>query len=194
MAKKLLVPREQYLTAGVHIGMTFKVADMKKFIYKIRPNGLAVLNIALVDQRIDAAANMLAKSKRILAVSRKENAHQAVIAFAKAVGGRAIAERFMPGSLTNPSFKNFFEPDIIVITDPIVDKQALTEAVSLGIPIISLCDTFNRTSYIDLVIPCNNKGKKSLALIYWLLARETLKKRKQDVDAAKLKLEDFETK
>ncbi|MCD6557481.1 MAG: 30S ribosomal protein S2 [Candidatus Aenigmarchaeota archaeon] len=191
--KDMLVPREQYLKAGAHIGMTFKTADMQRFIYKIRPNGLAVLNIGILDKHIHAAVKMLARSKKILAVSRKENGRKPVKAFAKAVGGKCIAGRFMPGSLTNPNFKDFFEPEIIVITDPAIDKQALKEAVKIRIPIIALCDTFNQTSFVDLVIPCNNKGKKSLGLIYYILAKYTLKERGQDVDAAKLKLEDFET-
>ncbi len=191
--KDMMMPREQYLKAGAHIGMTFKTADMRRFIYKIRPNGLAVLNIGLLDKHVHAAANMLARSKKILAVSRKENGKKPVEAFVKAVGGRAIIGRFMPGSLTNPNFKNFFEPDIIIVTDPAVDKQAMREAVKIRIPIVALCDTFNQTSFIDLVIPCNNKGKKSLGLIYYILAKQVLKERGQDVDAAKLKLEDFET-
>lgn len=186
--EKLIIPREKYLSAGVHIGMTSKTADMKRFIYKIRPNGLAVLNIGLLDRRLDFASNLLANSKRILAVSKKEIGHDPVKKFAEVLGAQYKTGRFMPGSLTNPTYKNFFEPDIIIITDPFADKQAIKEAVQMRIPIIGMADTFNETSYVDLIIPCNNKGKKSLALVYWLLAKLIKEKRGEAFES---KPEDF---
>ncbi|MBI4019399.1 MAG: 30S ribosomal protein S2 [Candidatus Aenigmarchaeota archaeon] len=186
--EKLIVPREVYLSAGVHIGMTTKTADMKKFIYKVRPSGLAVLNVGMLDKRIGIITNMLAKKSKILLVSRKESSSQAVNKFAEAVGARAITGRFMPGTLTNPQSKDFYEPDILIITDPLEDKQAMTEALQMRIPIVGLADTFNETSYIDFVLPCNNKGKKSLALVFWLLSRLIKEKRGEAFD---MKMEDF---
>ena len=175
--KKLLIPREKYLSAGVHIGMTSKTADMRRFIYKVRPNGLAVLNVGLLDRRIAYAADFLAGMKDILVVSRKDSAQDAVGKFAKAVGARFVIGRFMPGSLTNPTYKGFFEPEVLIVTDPMADKQAIKEAVEMRIPIVGLADTFNETSYLDVILPCNNKGKKSLALIFWLLAKLIAEKR-----------------
>ena len=188
--KKLLIPREKYLSAGVHIGMTSKTADMKRFIYKVRPNGLAVLNVGILDRRITLAANYLANKKDILVVSRKDNGQDAVKKFCEVVGARAIIGRFMPGSLTNPTYREFFEPEVMIVTDPMADKQAIKEAVTMRIPIIGFADTFNETSYLDIIIPSNNKGKKSLALLFWLLAKLTAEKRDP---AAKFELqpEDF---
>jgi small subunit ribosomal protein S2 len=186
--EKLAVPREKYLSAGVHIGMTTKTADMQRFIYKIRPSGLAVLNVGELDKRIRYAAGMLANKKKILVVSKKDIGKDAVKQFSKAVKAKCIIGRFMPGSLTNPSYKRFFEPEILMITDPIVDKQAMKEAVTMRIPIIGLADTFNETSYLDLVLPCNNKGKKSLALVYWALAKLICENRGETFDA---ELKDF---
>lgn len=174
---KLILPREKYLSAGVHIGMTSKTADMKRFVYKVRPSGLAVLNIGLLDRRIDYAAAMLVGAQRILAVSYKEAGQEPARKFAEATNAHAIVGRFMPGSLTNPSFERFFEPDIMLVTDPASDKQAIREAVKCRIPIIGFADTSNETSYLDLVLPCNNKGKKSLTLMYWLLAKLVVEKR-----------------
>ena len=180
MAKtKLLIPREKYLSAGVHIGMTSKTVDMQRFIYKVRPNGLAVLNVGMLDKRIEHAANMLAPMKSILIVSRKENGQDPAKKFAEVIGGKAIIGRFMPGSLTNPSFKDFFEPNITIVVDPAADRQAIKESTQMRIPIMGLSDTFNDTSYIDLVLPCNNKGKKSVALILWLLAKLIKEKRNE---------------
>ena len=175
--KKLLLPREKYLSAGVHIGMTSKTADMKRFIYKIRSNGLAVLNVGLLDSRISYAASMIAGMKNILIVSKKDNANEAVEKFAEITGARAIVGRFMPGSLTNPTYKNFFEPEIVIVTDPFTDKQVIKEAIQMRIPIIGFAGTYNETSYLDVVLPCNNKGKKSMALVLWLLAKLIVEKR-----------------
>src|SRR3989338_9947580 len=188
------MPNDQFLAAGVHIGMKQQTSNMKRFIYKTRPDGLAVLNVALIEERIKTAAKFLSKYKNIMAISRKGVAHRPVVKFSEIVGGKASIGRFLPGTITNPSFKNYYEPNVILLTDPMVDKQALKEAVKMRIPIIALCDTFNETSYIDFVIPCNNKGRKSLAMIYWALAKDILKERghiKSDEEFT-AKPEDFE--
>ncbi len=186
--EELLIDKESYLSSGAHIGMVSKSADMKKFIYKVRPNGLAVLNISVLDERIKIAAKMLAGAESVLVVSRKENAHDPIKKFAETTEFNFIAGRFMPGSLTNPTYEKFFEPDIIIITDPSSDRQALKEAIDMRIPVVGLADTFNSTSFLDLIVPCNNKGKKSLALVYYLLAKEVCRIKGSEFNAP---LEDF---
>jgi len=186
---ELLIPKQEYLSAGIHIGMKSRTKDMKKFVYKVREDGLAVLDLKMLDERISTTAKFLADAKKILVIGRKLNAHNPIKKFSEAVGSNYVIGRFMPGTLTNPSYEKFTEPDVVVLTDPLSDYQALKEAVDSRIPIVALCDTFNETRNIDFVIPCNNKGKKSLALIYWLLAREILKnKGKKEF---KYKVEDF---
>lgn len=185
-----LIPKKDYLSVGIHIGMKSKNKDMEKFIYKVREDGLAVLNLKMLDERIRIASNFLARANTILVVGRKVNAHDPIKKFAEAVEGvKFIIGRFMPGTLTNPNYEEFVEPDIVLLTDPLSDHQALKEAVDSRIPVVALCDTFNETKNIDFIIPCNNKGKKSLALIYWLLAREINKIRGKK--QFKYKFEDF---
>jgi len=177
MPGKLLLSRQQYLASGIHIGMKQRVADMKEFIYKIRPDGLAVMNLSKIDQRIKTASKFLAKYSKVIVVGRKSVTHDAIKKFAEVVGFEAVPGRFLPGMLTNPHFKKYVEADAIVITDPLIDHQALQEAVSARVPVVAVCDTFNETRNIDLVIPANNKGKKALATLFWLMAREILKER-----------------
>lgn len=193
MPARLLISRQDYLASGIHIGMKQRVADMKEFIYKIRPDGLAVLNLRKVDERIRVAAKFLSRCGKIMVVSRKSIAHDSIKKFAEIVGAEAVTGRFLPGTLTNPNFKKYFEADVIVIVDPLIDYQALKEAVKARVPVVAVCDTFNETKDIDLIIPANNKGKKALATLFWLLAREMLKERgsiKSDSDF-KYKVEDF---
>ncbi len=176
--------------------MKQKTEDMREFIYHVRPTGLAVFDLKKVDERIRIAAKFLARQKEILVATRKQIAFKAVKKFAEIVGCKAVTGRFMPGMLTNPSLKHYVEPDVLLITDPLVDYRALEEAVKARIPVVALCDTFNETKNVDLVIPCNNVGKKAIATVFWLLAREILKERgaiKSDREF-KYEIEEFESK
>lgn len=172
----MLVEKTEYLTAGVHIGMKTCTPYMKQFVYKVRDDGLAVFNLPSVDKRINIAADFLSNFEKMMVVSTKDAGVQAVSAFAGLVGGKAVTRRFSPGTLTNPSFKGFYEPDVILIIDPLTDGQAIREAKKKRLPIVALCDTFNTVAGVDVVIPANNNGRKSIALILWILAREILKK------------------
>ncbi|KAA0007469.1 MAG: 30S ribosomal protein S2 [Thermoplasmata archaeon] len=177
--QQTLIPEEQYLTSGVHIGTRQKTADIKPFIYRVRNDGLYIIDIKKTDKKIRDAAKLLAKydPSRILIVSVRQYGQKPIQEFAKHTGAKAIPGRFTPGTLTNPNAKHFVEPDILVVTDPLVDTQALHEARNVGIPTVGLCDTNNELKYIDLAIPTNNKGRRALALIYWLLTREFLKEK-----------------
>lgn len=189
----MMVDRTEYLTSGVHIGMKTCTKYMKQFVYKIRDDGLAVFNIQMVDERIRMASQFLSKFDKIMIVSRKGNGVTPTVKFAEILEGKAIAGRFPPGTLTNPSFRNFYEPDVIFLMDPLVDRQAIVEAKKKRIPIVALCDTFNDVNDVDFVIPANNNGKKSLALITWILAREIMKNKKKITENAEFKhtLQDF---
>jgi small subunit ribosomal protein S2 len=189
----LLVDRAEYLTSGVHIGLKVCTKYMKQFVYKIREDGLAVFNIQMIDERIKIASQFLSKFEKIMTVSRKTNGMKPVEKLAEVIGGKAVTGRFPPGTLTNPSFRDFYEPDVIFVVDPLVDKQAIVEAKKKRIPVVALCDTFNEASDVDLVIPANNNGKKAIALICWILAREILKNKKKIKDNSEFKytLKDF---
>lgn len=186
-----IIPQDEYLTAGIHIGTQQKTKEMMKFVYRVRTDGLYVLDIQATDQRIRLAAKMLAKydPQRILVVSARQYGQYPAEMFAKVIGAKAMTGRFIPGTMTNPKLHNYTEPDILVVTDPSGDAQAVNEAVNIGIPVIGLCDTNNSTSNVDFVIPTNNKGRKALALIYWLLAKKTLEERGE---AISITVADFE--
>ncbi len=174
---EMLVPEETYMTSGVHIGTRQKTADIKDFIYKVRNDGLYIIDVKKTDERIRNAAKFLAKydPSKVMAVSVRQYGQKPVKKLGEHTGMQILEGRFRPGILTNPNSKDFFEPEIILLTDPLADIQALHEAENIGIPVIALCDTNNETRYIDLVIPTNNKGRRALALIYWLLTKEILR-------------------
>ncbi|MFB6170519.1 MAG: 30S ribosomal protein S2 [Haloarculaceae archaeon] len=188
----LLIPVEDYLAAGVHIGTQQKTKSMERFIHRVRTDGLYVLDVSMTDSRIRTAADFLANynPEQILVASSRQYGRFPAEKFAEAVGARARTGRFIPGTLTNPDYDGYIEPDVVVVTDPIGDSQAVKEAITVGIPVIAMCDSNNSTSNVDLVIPTNNKGRKALSVVYWLLANETLDRRGAEPAYA---LEDFET-
>ncbi|MFH1641856.1 MAG: 30S ribosomal protein S2 [Nanoarchaeota archaeon] len=193
--QQFLVPQNVYLKSGIHIGTKFRTKYMGQFIYKTRSDGLSVLNLRKIDERIKIAAKLLShyEPKDILVVSRRENGWKAVKAFGKVTGIKVVAGRYPPGMLTNAALNIYEESKIIMVTDSWPDRNAVFDAAKIGLPLLALCDTNNQSNNIDFVIPCNNKGKKSLGLIFWILAREYLINRGilgKDEDL-KEKIEDF---
>lgn len=195
---EVLIDMDQYLSSGVHIGTRQKTGAMAPYIYRVRPDGLYVLDVRKTDERIRMAGRLLAKyePERVLAVSARQYGQRPVQKFGEVTRATVIIGRVIPGTLTNPSYKGYMEPGALVITDPLADEQPLREAAEVGIPVIGLCDTDNETADIDLVIPTNNKGRKALALVYWLLARQVLRERGELApdNPFEVSVEEFETK
>ncbi|MGC8656103.1 MAG: 30S ribosomal protein S2 [Thermoplasmata archaeon] len=187
----LLISEEAYRNSAIHIGTKIRSADMKKFTSYVNKEGLNILDVKKIDERIRVAAKFLSRydPQGIVFIASREYAKKPVKAAAAAISAKAMTERFIPGSFTNPIIPGYVEPDVVVINDPATDSQALREAVANGVPVVALCHTNNSTSFVDLVIPGNNKGRESLALIYFLLAREIL--RIKEKDTSQLKQEDF---
>ncbi|MFW9845158.1 MAG: 30S ribosomal protein S2 [Candidatus Thorarchaeota archaeon] len=196
---ELLTPMDKYLAAGCHIGTQVKTQDMDPFVYRQRPIGLYVLDVRKTDERIRTAAKFIARfdSSKIVIVSGRVYGKRPVETFAYYIGASAFTERFVPGTLTNPNIAGprvYVEPELVILTDPRTDQQALSEAAKIGVPVIALCDTDNQTTNVDLVIPSNNRGRKALALIYFLLTRQVLRERgkiSEDEETA-FTAEDFE--
>ena len=193
--ERFLVPRDVYLKSGIHIGTKFRTKYMEQFIYKTRPDGLSVLNLQKIDERIKIAAAFLAQyaPEDALIISRRENGWKAVELFGKLAGIRVFAGRYPPGILTNPNLEEYTEAKIVMVVDAWPDRNAVLDAVKIGIPVIALCDTNNQSNFIDLVVPCNNKGKKSLGLLFYILTKEflKLKGKLKEGEELKEKLEDF---
>ena len=176
-----LMSCEDYQLNKVHLGTQTKSKDMQQFISEVAADGtgLHLIDIEQTDERLQLATNFLGmyEARDILVVSARQYGQRPARLFAQAIGARHIVGRFIPGTLTNPLLRTYIEPQIIFVTDPQADNQALSEAISSNMPVVGICDTNNNLCNVDLCIPANNKGRRSLALIYWLLAREVLKAR-----------------
>ena len=170
----LLVERETYLKNGVHIGTQSQNADMEDYIFHVKKNGLAILDLDTTDKQVRSIADLLQNypEDEIVVVGRREEAYQPIRGFSDEVGCKTINGRFMPGTFTNPQSDKFMEPEILLVTDPEEDKQAVREASDVDIPVIAISDSGNSLENVDHVIAANNKGEKSLATVLCLLAAQ----------------------
>jgi small subunit ribosomal protein S2 len=190
--------KKKILSTGIRVGTQVKTKFMKPFITKASPEGLYMIDLDLTLERIKIAAKFINRIdiKEVIICSGREYANTPIEKFCEVTGLTQMLGRFMPGTLTNPSLSYYIEPKLLLISDPQVDSQAITEATNAGIPVIGISNTDNITSKIDLVIPANNRGRKALATIYWLLAREILIERGElkENESLKYEIDDFETK
>ncbi len=198
VGEELLLPIDDLLSAGIHIGTRVKTKNMRQFIYRVRPDGLFVLDVKKADDRIRFASKFIARFEpsKVVAVSSRLYGRTPVQRFCETTRCNAIVGRFLPGLFSNPSHSAYIEASLVIVTDPNSDAQAVEEAAVVGIPVIALCDTDNDFVGADLVIPINNKGRRALATVYWLLARQVLRERGElSADGTlKASIDDFETK
>lgn len=194
----LLLPLEELLASGLHIGTRIKTGDMEEYIYRVRPDGLFILNVGKTNERIALAAKFISRfdPSGVIVVSSRLYGRTPVKKFCEMTRTIPVVGRFLPGIISNPLQPKHIEPQLVVVTDPRADRQAMKEASSAGAPVLALCDIDNSFSYIDLAIPVNNKGRRALAMTYWLLARQVLRERKEiDMEGnIQLSVDDFETK
>ncbi|MEO9309824.1 MAG: 30S ribosomal protein S2 [Nitrososphaera sp.] len=190
--------KKKILSTGIRVGTTVKTTFMQPFITKASPEGLYMIDLDKTLSRIRTAAKFANRieADKILVCSGREYATTPIEKFCEITGAKKMLGRFMPGTLTNPSLPYYTEPKLVIISDPQVDSQAIVEATNAGIPVIGVSNTDNVTSKIDVVIPANNRGRKSLATVFWLLAREILMQRGQlgENEPMKYEIDDFETK
>jgi len=172
--------KQLYLSCGIHIGTKLLSGDARRFVYRQTNYGLYVIDLTQTDKRLKIASKFLSKyieegSDRVIVCSVRRYGKEPVKQFCKALGCRAITTRFIPGSLTNPIIGTYIkDASVVVIVDPHADKVILLEARLARIPVVSLFDTDDTLTGIDLAIPANNRGKKALGLAFWLLARKIM--------------------
>ena len=190
--------KKKILTTGIRVGTQVKTKFMKSFITQASPEGLYMINLDITLEKIQAAAKFINRlgTDKLIVCSGRQYAETPIEKFCEMLDSKKLLGRFMPGTLTNPSLPYYIEPKLVLISDPQVDEQAIIEATNAGIPIIGISNTDNITSNIDLVIPANNRGRKALATVYWLLVRQILIERGElkETESMKYEIDDFETK
>jgi small subunit ribosomal protein S2 len=182
--EELLIDRDEYLANGVHIGTRSQTKDMEPYIFHVKKNQLAVLDVQQTDEKIRELAEYLADIpvEEILVVGRKDEAHYPVDRFTEVTGASKIIGRFMPGTLTNPESVEFQEPEVLVACDPEEDSQAIKEAHESNIPVIGIADSESSLENVDYVIPANNKGENSLSTVFYLLSQQMAEQKGEEFD------------
>ncbi len=190
--------KKKILATGIRVGTQVKTKFMKSFINTASPEGLYMLDLDITLEKIKTAAKFINRvgTNNLIVCTGRRYAETPIEKFCEMLDSKKLLGRFMPGTLTNPSLPYYIEPKLLLISDPQVDEQAITEATNAGIPVIGIANTDNITSKLDVIIPANNRGRKALATVYWLLVRQILIERGElkENEPMKYEIDDFETK
>ncbi|MEM4165442.1 MAG: 30S ribosomal protein S2, partial [Nitrososphaerales archaeon] len=192
------ITEKTLFATGIRVGTMVKTKAMAHFISRTTPDGLHYIDLGKTLERIETAARFISRAdiSKVVVYSAREYGKTPVEKFCELTGAIPVTGRFMPGTFTNPLYPYHIDAELLIVSDPAIDAQAVDEASKMGVPVIAVCDTDNVTSKVDLVIPANNRGRKALAAVFWLLARAVLIRtgRLTADQPMKYTIEDFETK
>ena len=179
-----LTPKEEdikmLIIAGCQYGGKKITKQMKKYVYTVRKDGIAIFDVNKIYEKIQVAARIIASvdPDSVISVSSKEAGQRAVYKFGHFTKTQTVTGRWSPGMLTNQTTKKFIEPRLLIVTDPRTDYNALLESSYVNVPVIAICNTDNMLKYVDCAIPCNNRHPKSVAMIWYLLTKAVLEIKK----------------
>lgn len=135
---------------------------------------------------------------------------ESLVAAADRSKGYYVSKRWIPGTITNyievskqikdPSMKqqidmenkpidaaitsnSIIKPDLVILLNPVENRNCIKECLSACIPTIALCDTDMEPSLITYPIPCNDENVRSVNLMLGIMSKaaEAGVKRRLDI-------------